>query len=131
MDELLDARKVILTKDDALKSYDHMIAYLVSQESLSAWIKRFIQTLNKEERKIFYTEVSKILPYITDEKQFFSALKKSANKKELKILRVNLWGFDFIDIYHFLSQEGYDSIYQEFEKETTDYLKAYRMKMED
>ena len=131
MDELLDARRVILTKDDALKSYDHMIAYLVSQESLSAWIKRFIQTLNKEERKIFYTEVSKILPYITDEKQFFSALKKSANKKELKILRVNLWGFDFMDIYHFLSQEGYDSIYQEFEKETTDYLKTYKMEMEN
>ena len=52
-------------------------------------------------------------------------------KKELKILRVNLWGFDIMDIYDFLSQEGYDSIYQEFEKETTDYLKTYRMEMED
>ena len=108
-----------------------MIAYLVSQKSLSAWIKRFIQTLNKEERKIFYTEVSKILPYVTDEEQFFAALKKSANKKELKILRVNLWGFDIMDIHDFLSQEGYDSIYQEFEKETTDYLRTYRMEMED
>ena len=82
-------------------------------------------------KKIFYTEVSKILPYITDEEQFFSALKKSANKNELNILRVNLWGFDIMDIYDFLSQEGYDSIYQEFEKETTDYLRTYRMEMED
>lgn len=131
MDKLLDAREIVLTRNDALKSYDHMIAYLVSQESLSSWIKRFIQTLNKEERKIFYTEVSKILPYITDEEQFFAALKKSANKKELKILRVNLWGFDIMDIYDFLSQEGYDSICQEFEKETTDYLRTYRMEMED
>ena len=131
MDGLLDARKTILSRDDALKSYDHMIAYLVSQESLSAWIKRFIQTLNREERKIFHTEVSKILPYVTDEEQFFAALKKSASKKELKILRVNLWGFDIMDIYDFLSQEGYDSIYQEFEKETTDYLRTYRMEMED
>ena len=52
-------------------------------------------------------------------------------KKELKILRVNLWGFDIMDIYDFLSQEGYDSICQEFEKETTDYLRTYRMEMED
>lgn len=74
MDKLLDAREIVLTRNDALKSYDHMIAYLVSQESLSSWIKRFIQTLNKEERKIFYTEISKILPYINDEEQFFSAL---------------------------------------------------------
>ena len=131
MDGLLDARETILSRDDALKSYDHMIAYFVSQESLSVWIKRFIQTLNREERKIFYTEVSKILPYVTDEEQFFAALKKSASKKELKILRVNLWGFDIMDIYDFLSQEGYDSIYQEFEKETTDYLRTYRMEMED
>ena len=131
MDKLLDAREIVLTRNDALKSYDHMIAYLVSQESLSSWIKRFIQTLNKEERKIFYTEVSKILPYITDEEQFFVALKKSANKKELKILRVNPWGFDIMDIYDFLSQEGYDSICQEFKKETTDYLRTYRMEMED
>lgn len=36
-----------------------------------------------------------------------------------------------MDIYNFLSQEGYDSIYQEFKKETTDYLKTYRMEMED
>ncbi|WP_427741565.1 Mu transposase domain-containing protein [Catenibacterium mitsuokai] len=93
MDKLLDSREIVLTRNDALKSYDHMIAYLVSQESLSFWIKRFIQTLNKEERKTFYIEVSKILLYITDEEQFFSALKKSANKNELNIFRVNLWGF--------------------------------------
>ncbi len=81
MDKLLDAREIVLTRNDALKSYDHMIAYLVSQESLSSWIKRFIQTLNKEERKIFYTEVSKILPYITDEEQFFAALKSQPTRR--------------------------------------------------
>ncbi|MFR6591859.1 hypothetical protein [Catenibacterium sp.] len=81
MDKLLDAREIVLTRNDALKSYDHMIAYLVSQESLSSWIKRFIQTLNKEERKIFYTEVSKILPYITDEEQFFSCIKKVSQQE--------------------------------------------------
>ena len=69
--------------------------------------------------------------FILAPEQFFAALKKSANKKELKILRVNLWGFDIMDIYNFLSQEGYDSIYQELKKETTDYLKTYRMEMED
>lgn len=31
MDKLLDAREIVLTRNDALKSYDHMIAYLVSQ----------------------------------------------------------------------------------------------------
>lgn len=131
MDGLLDARRIILTKDDALKSYEHMIAYLVSQESLSAWIKRFIQTLSKKERKLFHTEISKILPYITDEEQFFSAFKKAVNKKELKMLRVNLWGLDVMDDYDFLSHEGYESICKEFEKETTDYLKTVRIETEE
>ena len=97
----------------------------------SALDKEIHTDTQQEERKIFHTEVSKILPYVTDEEQFFAALKKSASKKELKILRVNLWGFDIMDIYDFLSQEGYDSIYQEFEKETTDYLRTYGMEMED
>lgn len=131
MDNLLENRNVSVTKDDATKSYEHMIAYLVSQGSLSNWIKRFIQTLDKKERNILYEEVSKLLPYVVNEEQFFLAFKHAVNKKELKTLRVNFWGLDIMECYDILSQEGYDSIYKDFEKETTEYLQKIKDSMED
>lgn len=131
MDGLLEARSYVPSKDDAARSYEHMIAYLVSHDALSSWIKRFIQTLNAHERDLLYVELSKIIPYVTDEEEFFRALKKAACKKELKLLRVNLWGMDVMERYNFLSQEGYDSICSEFEEETTRYLETIKKETEE
>lgn len=131
MDRLLEARTVSVTKDDAVRSYNHMIAYLVSQGTESRWIKRFIQTLNGEERNVLCAELSKVLPYVTDEKQFFHALRNAATRKDLKMLRVSLWAMDVTGGYDFLSQEGYDSICSEFDKETTEYMKTIRKETED
>lgn len=122
MDNLLETRSVTVTKELATKSYEYMIAYLISQGSLSNWIKRFIQTLDKEERNILYEELSKLLPYVINEENFFLGFKHAVNKKELKILRVNFWGLDIMQNYDILSQEGYDSILKDFEKETTEYV---------
>lgn len=131
MDRLLEARTVSVTKDDAVRSYNHMIAYLVSQGTESRWIKRFIQTLNGEERNVLCAELSKVLPYVTDEKQFFHSLRNAATRKDLKMLRVSLWAMDVTGGYDFLSQEGYDSICSEFNKETTEYMKTIRKETED
>ena len=131
MDRLLEARTVSVTKDDAVRSYNHMIAYLVSQGTESRWIKRFIQTLNGEERNVLCAELSKVLPYVTDEKQFFHALRNAATRKDLKMLRVSLWAMDVTGGYDFLSQEGYDSICSEFDKETTEYMKTIKKETED
>ena len=131
MDRLLEARAVSVAKDDAVRSYNHMIAYLVSQGTESRWIKRFIQTLNGEERNVLSSELSKVLPYVTDEKQFFHALRNAATRKDLKMLRVSLWALDVTGGYDFLSQEGYDSICSEFDKETTEYMKTIRKETED
>ena len=131
MDGLLAARRGIPTREEAVRSYEHMIAYLVSHGSLSNWIKRFIQTLNAEERMVLYEELARLLPYVTDEEEFFRAFRAGVNKKELRILRVNLWGLDIMGNYSFLSQEGYDSICSEFEKETTEYIETVRKGMEE
>lgn len=131
MDNLLENRKVSITKEEAIKSYEYMIAYLLSYGSQSNWIKRFIQTLNKEERTILYEELSKLLPYVDDENQFFLAFRHAVNKKQLKTLRVNFWGLDIMGNYDFLSQEGYDSVYKDFEKETTKYMQEIRESIED
>ena len=108
-----------------------MIAYLVSQGTESRWIKRFIQTLNGEERNVLFAELSKVLPYVTDEKQFFHALRNAATRKGLKMLRVSLWAMDVTGGYDFLSREGYDSVCSEFDKETTEYMKTIKKETED
>ena len=131
MDRLLENRKVSITKEEAIQSYEHMVAYLISYGPQSNWIKRFIQTLNKEERSILYKELSKILPYVDDEEQFFLAFRHAVNKKQLKTLRVNFWGLDIMENYNFLSQDGYDSIYKDFEKETTKYMCEIKESMKD
>ncbi len=131
MDSLLENRNITITKEDALKSDEHMLAYLMSQGALSNWIKRFIQTLNKEERDTLFEELSKLLPYVINEEQFFLAFKHAVNKKKLKTLRVEFWGLDILENYNFLSQEGYDSIHRDFEKETTEYLKEIKKDVED
>lgn len=45
-DKLLDAREIVLTRNDALKSYDHMIAYLVSQVDELGYEKMDADTAN-------------------------------------------------------------------------------------
>jgi len=70
-------------------------------------------------------------PYVTDEKQFFHALRNAANRKDLKMLRISLWAMDVTGGYDFLSREGHDSICSEFDKETTEYMKTIKKETED
>ena len=122
MDSILEKRKVRVAKSDATKSHEALLAYLVSDGAISSWIKRFIQSLSREDRIIFYDEIIKILPYVEDEEQFFMAFKHALNKDNIRLTRVYFWGMDILGKYKFLNDDGYASIYEDFEKETTEYL---------
>lgn len=131
MDSILDIRKVTVTKTDAVKSHEALLAYLVSHGALSSWIKRFIQSLTKEDRIIFYDELIKMLPYVINEEEFFNAFKHAVNKDNVRLTRVYFWGLDILGNYEILSEEGYSSIYRDFEKETNEYLLDVKEGMEE
>ena len=131
MDSIFDIRKVTVTKTDAVKSHEALLAYLVSHGALSSWIKRFIQSLTKEDRIIFYDELIKMLPYVINEEEFFNAFKHAVNKDNVRLTRVYFWGLDILGNYEILSEEGYSSIYRDFEKETNEYLLDVKEGMEE
>lgn len=131
MDSLLEKRTVTVTKDDAVRSHEALVAYLVTHGALSNWIRRFIQSLSKEERIIFYDELTKMLPYVINEEQFFEAFKHAAQRENIHLTRVYFWGLDILGNYEILSEEGHESICRDFEKDTKEYLLAAKEDMEE
>ena len=126
MNQLLENRTVTITKQDAMNSNEELLAYLISHGSLSNWIKRFIKTLDINERKVLFDEIRKILPYIEDEEQFFLAFKHAASKQELNLIRFNFWMLDFSENYTFLTKDGYEMIYKEFEVKIKKYINEFK-----
>ena len=131
MDSMFEMRKVTITKTDAVKSHEALLAYLLSHGALSRWITRFIQSLSKEDRIVFYDELIKMLPYVKNEEQFFEAFKHAVSKENVHLTRVYFWGLDILGNYEILNEEGYDSICRDFEKETNEYLLAAKEGMEE
>lgn len=130
-DTLLEDRKVIVTKDDASKSKAGMIAYLMSHGAESNTISRIIYSLSKDERNTLLDELMKLLPYVIDEDQFFSAFKHVVHSNNaMKYIRLDFWEFDLMECYDYLSQEGYDSIIEDFEKECNERLKTMKDRWE-
>lgn len=123
MDSLLETRTISITKDDAMTSNDKLVAYLLNQGSYSHYISRLISSLNRDERKIFFTEITKLLPYVKDEEQFFMAFKHCVYKDALNYLRMNFWIEDCLGNCDALTEEGFDSIKKEFEEDIEEYLK--------
>ena len=130
MDTLLESRNVTVTKKAAMKSHHALVAYLVSHGALSNWIKRFIQSLDKDEKLIFFEEITKMLPYVKNEEQFFLAFKHAVSKKNIHLTRLFFWELDIIGNYDILSEEGYQSIYNDFKEETAEYLLDLKESME-
>lgn len=123
MDSLLETRTISITKDDAMTSNDKLVAYLLNQGSYSHYISRLISSLNRDERKIFFTEITKLLPYVKDEEQFFMAFKHCVYKDALNYLRMNFWIEDCLGNCDALTEEGFDSIKKKFEEDIEEYLK--------
>lgn len=88
MDKLYN-KHIEITKEMACQSKSGMIAYLCNQGYLSNWIKAFLSSLTNDQLEFLYDELKKTLPYVTDEKMFFSLFKNCADSKNLKYLRFN------------------------------------------
>ncbi len=123
MDLLMEKRKVNITKQDAIGSLDSLYAYLIQISNNDGYIKSFLSSLNKEEEKIFYEEMKKMMPYINDERQFCSAFKSGVNKGDLKHIRMNYYILQNNMSYYPLSDEGLALIYDEFKDEIDSYYK--------
>lgn len=126
MDLIMEKRKVNITKNTAIDSLDSLYAYLIQISKNNGYIKSFISSLNKEEEKIFYEEIKKMIPYIKDEEQFYLAFKHGVKKDDLKHIRMNYYILQDNMNYFPLSNKGLDLIYEEFKDEIKLHYKNMR-----
>lgn len=123
MDLIMEKRKVNITKDEAISSLDSLYAYLIQISNNNGYIESFLSSLNKEEEKLFYEEMKKMIPYIKDEEQFYLAFKHGVKKDDLKHTRMNYYILQDNMNYYPLTNEGLDLIYDEFKDEINSYYK--------
>lgn len=118
MDKILESRQVEITREKAVESREGIVAYLLSGNPSSNYTRRYIESLDGIQRKIFYEEFAKLLPCIDDEKEFFNILKyviKDTN--DVKKIRMNFYLQEILGCSTFLTQEGMNDIYMEFKDE--------------
>ena len=123
MDLIMEKRKVNITKDEAISSLDSLYAYLIQISNNNGYIESFLSSLNKEEEKLFYEEMKKMIPYVKDEEQFYLAFKHGVKKDDLKHTRMNYYILQDNMNYYPLTNEGLDLIYDEFKDEINSYYK--------
>ena len=123
MDLIMEKRKVNITKDEAISSLDSLYAYLIQISNNNGYIESFLSSLSKEEEKLFYEEMKKMIPYIKDEEQFYLAFKHGVKKDDLKHTRMNYYILQDNMNYYPLTNEGLDLIYDEFKDEINSYYK--------
>ncbi len=121
MNQLNGMRKVEINKDEAFKTAEGMIAYIIQSTSHNAWILRFLSSLNEKEKEIFYREIKKIYPFVEDESQFYYAFKHALDKENLDNLRFDFWLLQENCSYDFLSNKGYEQIANEYHDEIVEY----------
>ncbi len=121
MNQLNGMRKVEINKDEAFKTAEGMIAYIIQSTSHNAWILRFLSSLNEKEKEIFYREMKKIYPFVEDESQFYYAFKHALDKENLDNLRFDFWLLQENCSYDFLSNKGYEQIANEYHDEIVEY----------
>ena len=116
MDNILNQRKVTISKEDAYKSLEGLIAYLSSQLN-SNWIRWYYTTMSIEQRLKFHKELNKLLPYVISEEQLFLSFKHTLDKNNIKMYRFNIFMKQADMNYTVISEEGMDILSKEFSKE--------------
>ena len=124
MDSIMEKRKVNITKDEAIDSLDSLYAYLIQISKNNGYIESFLSSLNKEEEKIFFEEMKKMMPYVEDQDQLYLAFKHGIQKDDLKHIRMNYYILQTNENYYPLSKEGLDLIYEEFKDEIDSYYEV-------
>lgn len=123
MDSIMEKRKVNITKEEAIDSLDSLYAYLIQISRNNGYIKSFLSSLNKDEEKIFFEEMKKMIPYIENEEQLYLAFKHGVKQDDLKHIRMNYFILQENKNYYPLSDEGFNLIYDEFKDEIDSYYK--------
>ena len=89
---------------------------------ISGYITSYISHMNYSMKKEFGHEMRKILPYINDEYEFLSRLKYMINRSDITHIRINMYIDSLMSPCSYLSDEGFDSIYNEFKEEIDEEL---------
>lgn len=121
MNQLNEIRKVDIQRSKAFETAEGMIAYIIQETRHNAWIIRFLSSLNEKEKTIFYQEMKKLYPFVKDESQFYLAFKHALDRNKLKKLRFDFWLLQENCNYDFLTDDGYEEIGNEFQKDIEEY----------
>ena len=131
MDKILEHRAITITKDDASVSPEGFMAYLSSGPN-NNYIKRYYATFTPEQRREFYKELNKLLPYVIDEEQLFLCFKHTLDKNNISKFRFNVYIKQDDMNYTVISDEGMNLLGEEFREDIKkEYLERYQEYLEE
>ena len=132
MDSLLESRKVHVSKVEASKSTEALIAY-INQSRYGRWIIGYFAHLSLDERLTFIKGMNEVLPYVSNSENLMSRLKFSMKENRCRNLDFDCWVNDFMAVSEadcILTDQGYEAIKNKYEKEISEMLEEMRMEHE-
>lgn len=132
MDNLLENRTVSVSKVDAVKSEEALIAY-INQSNYGKWIINHYAHLSMDDRLTFIKNVNDVLPYIADNENFISHIKFSLKQNMCRTIDFDCWVHDYMassSCEYILSNEGYEIIKNKYQKQIETLLEDMRIEHE-
>ncbi|MDO5138975.1 MAG: IS21 family transposase [Oscillospiraceae bacterium] len=115
MDRILEEREVYIDRSSATESMKFMEAYLASGSD--HWIVVYYARLQREDRKLFFETMKKLLPLIDREEDLFRAFKDCLKDKRIDDLAVNMWLYEFENHSSIFTQQGFFQIERDFHEQ--------------
>lgn len=132
MDRLLESRKVNVSKTEAIKSEEALIAY-INQSNYGKWIINHYAHLSTDDRLIFIKGVNNVLPYVADNENFISHIKFSLKQNMCRTIDFDCWVHDYMSAgssEYILTDEGYEVIKQKYQSRIDTLLEEMRIQHE-
>ena len=124
MDKLLESRKVNVSKEDAIKSEDALIAY-INQSNYGKWIINHYAHLSTGDRLEFIKGINDVLPYVSNKENFMSHIKFSIKQNICHTIDFDCWVHDFMTFSKsdcILKEEGYEIIKHKYQNRIDELL---------
>lgn len=122
MDRLLDSRKVTVTKKEAVKSEEALIAY-INRSDYGRWIINNYAHLSDSDKRIFRKGINEVLPYIADREQFISHIKYFMKSDMCRNLAYDCVLEDCMRMDNspsILSRDGFEHLYDKYKDKIYD-----------
>ena len=132
MDRLLESRKINVSKSDAIKSEEALIAY-INQSHYGKWIINHYAHLSVDDRLTFIKGINNILPYVADDENFISHIKFSLKQNMCRTMDFDCWVHDYMSSCSsecILSDEGYEVIKHKYQEQIKELLEDMRIQHE-